>query len=221
MTVLVRCAVFALLGVATWKVYGVRERLAHADADPAAVASLEERLRSLPLAVGDYRGAEEPMDTEMIRQAGADCYTSVRYRDPQGNEFRVYIGGSIANEENFHAPTYCMPSHGWENVDESTIPFTAYAVGTAEPRMRRMLAQKGASQQLIYYWFQAGRRIADHDLAVRWFRFLDLLADEPFRPTLIVTIYMPVKKDVQRTEEAAAKFLHAMGPHLHAAISGD
>ena len=49
-----------------------------------------------------------------------------------------------------------------------------------------------------------------------------LLANEPFRPTLIVTVYAPVPESFEKTERAAAEFLQAIGPHLrNAFLSGD
>jgi EpsI family protein len=214
----VRAGVLLLLGFAAWKVHGIRGRLAQDDSDPAATAALGASLASLPRQVGPYAGEEEPVAAAVVETAGADVYASIRYLDPAGRSFRLYIGGSIRNRENFHAPNYCMPAAGWETLEDSTVPFRAYPAANGEPTMRRLLLQYGSQRMIVYYWFQAGTRVANHEFAIRYFRFLDLLADEPLRPTLIVTLYMPVVGGIEETEEAAQEFLEALGPHLRSAI---
>jgi EpsI family protein len=214
-----RILLLGLLGFAAWRVYDVRGRLSREDADPAAVERLRTSIESLPLVVdGRYHGQRQPVDEEIVRQSGADSYVSIAYRDGEGNRFRLYVGGCVRNQENFHAPSYCMPASGWESLEENTVPFEAFPVRSKAPRMRRLLLQKGTQKMVVYYWFQAGDRLADHEWSVRWFRFLDLLADEPLRPTVIVTLYATVSDGFRQTERAAADFLGTIGPHLRSAL---
>lgn len=221
MTLIVRILVPSLLALAVWQVHSVRSQLASEDADPAAVAQLRASLTNLPLVLEDgrYVGTPAPVEPEIVRQAGADSYASVSYKNAQGNSFRLYVGGAIRNQENFHAPSFCMPASGWELLDEGTVPFSCYPSATHEPTMRRLLLQLGNERMLVYYWFQAGNRIANHEWMIRWYRFLDLLAKEPFRPTLIVTVYARVVRDVEQTEEATQEFLRSVGPQLRASIA--
>jgi EpsI family protein len=203
-----------VLAVASWKVYEVRAELAREDADPAAVSRLQERLSRIPLVIeGGYRGKPHPMSLETARQAGADTFASIDYDDARGNRFQLYVGGAVRNQENFHAPSYCMPATGWELLEESTVPF-AYPVRQEGARMRRLLLQYGNNRMVVYYWFRAGGAIADHEFVVRWYRFLDLLAGRPLAPTLIMTVYAPVPEDLPRTERELRSFLGAIGPTL-------
>jgi EpsI family protein len=132
--------------------------------------------------------------------------------------FRLYVGGAIANDENFHPPSYCMPAAGWEVLEEGTTRFTAYPTDS-DARMRRLLLQHGRERMLVYYWFQAGDRFADHEWTVRLGRFVDLMRGSPLRPTIILVLYAPVGLDVATTEAAANEFLRTAGPHLHQAVS--
>jgi EpsI family protein len=218
-----RILLLGLLALVAWRVHDVRARLSRGDADPAAVERLRESLESLPLDVGGrYAGVSQPVQQDIVEQSGADSYVSLDYSDGEGNRFRLYVGGCVRNEENFHAPSYCMPASGWESVEENTVPFVAFAVQSQAPRMRRLLLQKGTERMVVYYWFQAGDRLADHEWWVRWFRFLDLLADKPLRPTLIVTLYAPVLDGFQETEQKATEFLRMIGPDLRSAfLSGE
>ena len=174
---------FLLLGSAAGAVYVMRHRYESGDADPAAVAALKARLASIPLEIGegDYRGREFEIDMEVIRESGADCFASVAYEDAADGSYRIYIGGSVGRQETFHAPTYCMPGSGWEILEQGTTDFDAYPVPNDEPTMRRMLLQYGNSRMLVYFWFQAGDQLADHEWSVRYYRFLDLLASAHLR----------------------------------------
>jgi EpsI family protein len=210
----VRSIVVLALLVASWQVHRVRAQLSREDADPVIVAALTKRLASLPLTLdgGRYRGERVRISDQMADQSGADIHETIDYTDENGNSIRLYIGGSIKNQENFHAPSYCMPGAGWEIVEQGTSPFRAYEVAGAS--MRRLLLQYGSQQMVVYYWFQAGPRIASHEWTIRYYRFLDLLASEPLRPTLIVTVYATVFRSVADTETGVANFLRAVGPSL-------
>ena len=85
--------------------------------------------------------------------------------------------------------------------------------------MRRLSLQKGRQKMIVYYWFQAGDRVANHEWAIRWYRFLDLLVDKPFRPTMIVTLYVDVRDSIDTAEARAMQFLRTMGPHIDRALA--
>jgi len=220
----IRLLVVVTLGAAAWKAYAVRERLGSGEPDPAVRQSLREALDAIPLDLPEagYRGSRVELSAELVASSGADRCVAVDYTGRDGREVRLYVAGSVGNEENFHAPSYCMPSQGWEILEQTTVPFDAYPVATESPRMRRLLLQYGDQRMLVYYWFQAGDRVADHEYWIRWVRFLDLFRNVPFRPALIVCLYVPVVRDVEATEKVAGEFLNAVAPRLqHALAAGD
>ncbi|MEE8105790.1 MAG: exosortase C-terminal domain/associated protein EpsI [Planctomycetota bacterium] len=213
------CLVLVLVAT-SFAVYNVRSRLASSDADPAEVAKFKSRLDKIPLelADGEFHGRRVKTDPQIVKAAGADSYTTVDYVDNPGHQYRIYVGGSIRNSENFHAPSYCMPAQGWEILKQDVVPFTAYE-DAGDATMRRLIAQKGRHKMLVYYWFQAGDRFADHELYIRWYRFLDLMKGGELPPTLIVTVYVDVHNSVVETERRAAKFLRSIGGPLREAVT--
>lgn len=221
LTVLLTIAI-VVLGLGTAEVYAVRGRLAAGDADPAIEAWMRERFATFPveLAGGRYRGRPLDISRYVEEASGTDIRLQNRYVDADGGFlFDVFLGGSIRNEENFHSPTYCMPASNWVIDDESITTLPVYGDEAGAVSIRRLLARKdgeNATQMLVYYWFQAGDRVADHAFKIRWLRFLDLLRGEPFRPTLIVSAYAPILpgKELGETEKALREFLEALGPHL-------
>lgn len=216
-----RAFVVLALGASAVQAHRVRARLAAHDADPAAVTRLSEGLKSIPLVLdgGRYEGSEYPLSPRVVRLSGADVFLSTQYRASNGSLFHLYVGGSIANDENFHAPSYCMPEAGWEVVEEDTVPFDAYSVADEEPRMRRLFLQRGDGRMVVYFWFQAGSRLADDEWRVRFSRLKDLTTGEPLRPTILLVLYAPVAAEREATETEAREFLRAVGTHLKQAIS--
>ena len=72
---------------------------------------------------------------------------------------------------------------------------------------------------LVYYWFQAGDRLAGNEWDVRFRRLLDLLAGHDLPPTLIISVYVSVEDDVSAADAAAKRFLAGLAPYLRAATS--
>jgi len=204
-------AVLALT-VSSYAAGSVRTRLGDANVDDAAVARMSAAFGSLPLAFGEYRGERRVWDERTVRGSGADAYGSVRYKDANRGTYDVFVGGALRNDENFHAPNVCMPSAGWE-----TLSAAESALNGAP--MQRLVLQRGEERMVVYYWFQAGDRLAGNEWAVRFYRLLDLLRGEPLSPTLIVSVYVPVEDDVAATDKATRRFLAALAPDLRVATS--
>jgi len=223
MKAIVRILSLLLLAVATFLVWSIRTNIASSEADQRAVQKLKRTIGDLPLVLdrGRYHGEAYAMNEQMVRSAGADTFASRIYSDSEGHRFQLYIGGNLGNEENFHAPSYCMPAQGWETLEDRPVPFLAYPVDRADPTMRRLRLQYGQQHMLVYYWFQAGAALADHEWWVRIYRSLDLLLGRPLVPALIITVYVPVLDNEQETELAAQEFLRAIGPHLEFALTGE
>jgi EpsI family protein len=210
-----------VLALAAVGVHHVRARVADVPADTDAVARMRDAFSGLPLEVGQgaYHGEPVEWDREIIRRSGADAYGAVRYQDGEGRIYQVYIAGALRNSSNFHAPNVCMPSADWETLAAQSVPFAGPPVTGTSPRMQRLLLQRGEDRMITYYWFQAGQRPAGGEWTVRFYRLLDLLENEPLAPTMIVSIYVPVRGSIESTEAAATHFLSEIGPHLREATA--
>jgi EpsI family protein len=213
-----------LLALAVVAVYLVRDRVLSADAPPARIAQLGERLAGLPLQLDDgrYDGERYEISPQVIEASGADAYVACAYRDEKGATYRVYIGGAIRNRESFHAPNYCMPAAGWEIVSQQSVPSP---MGDTDARLRRLDLRKGDARMLVFYCFQCGRRQTDDDLVARWYRFLDFVSasfglfdGDPIQPTMISTIYVPYGGSTEDADKRARRFMKAIRPALLSAV---
>ncbi|MHC4817593.1 MAG: exosortase C-terminal domain/associated protein EpsI [Planctomycetota bacterium] len=214
-------AAVAVLALAAVGVYHVRARVADVPDDADAVARMRDAFSGLPLDVaqGAYRGEPLEWDEEIIRRSGADAYGAVRYEDGDGRVYQVYLAGAVRTASNFHAPNVCMPSADWETLAAQSVAYTGDPVAGTSARMQRLLLQRGEDRMITYYWFQAGTRPAGGEWTVRFYRLLDLLRNEPLSPTMIVSIYVPVRGSIEATEAAARGFLSTIGPHLREATA--
>ena len=125
-----------LLVVSSFYVYRFRARLGGENIDATTVASLQKSFNRLPASLDGMRSELHEWNAETIKASGADVYASrVYYRDQ--HSFRVYLGGSMRSNDNFHSPNICMPSQGWESLEDKLIPRED---GNA---VRRLLLQRG------------------------------------------------------------------------------
>jgi EpsI family protein len=209
-------AVVALAGTAVGA-HAARGRLGAPDTEAADAAQMQARFLALPRDVDAYRGEPRTWDERTVRASGADAYAAMRYADPEGRSYDLFLGGALRNDDNFHAPDVCMPTAGWETLSDEDVQLAAPAL-TA----RRLLLQKGAERMFVTYWFQAGDRPAADEWAVRFYRLLDLLRGRALTPTLIVSVYVPVAGDDADAAAASERFLVALAPHLRvASAAGD
>ncbi len=214
-----RGLVVLLLATGLLGVYLIRARLGDLPSREEGAAGLAASLSRLPLEVGEgaYRGEPVRFEEKVIEASGADAYVSAMYSDGEGRSYQVYVGASLGNDENFHAPNVCMPAAGWEALENDTVD---YGGDEQDPgaRMRRMLLQRGNEKMLVFYWFQTGGHRAGTEWGVRLRRLRDIFGDlfggAPLAPTQICTIYIPLVGGAPETEEAARRFLRAIGSHL-------
>jgi|GEM_PF-555070 len=194
----------------------IRSRLGGERVDAGAAARMQAEFTRLPREIpdSDYRGRPVEWDAKTIRNSGADAYGSMLYEGKDGRTYQVYFGGALRNNDNFHTPNVCMPAAGWEMLSQTKVPFDAYPVDRKNPRMQRMLLQRGTRQMLVYFWFQAGTRLAEDEWTVRYYRLLDILHGSRLSPTLIVSLYVPIAGGVEETDRAAHEFLDSIGPNL-------
>jgi EpsI family protein len=200
------------LAVTAFGAHAARGRLGAPDTQAADAARMRAGFAALPREVDVYKGEPRTWDERTVRASGADAYGAMRYVDPQGRSYELFLGGALRNDDNFHAPDVCMPTAGWETLSAADV-----RLGTPGVTARRLLLQKGAERMIVLYWFQAGDRLAADEWTVRCYRLLDLLRGRDLTPTLIVSAYVPVEGDEAAASAASERFLAALAPHVRAA----
>lgn len=221
MTTLVRSVVIGLLVLTGWRVHDLRAYFSGQEPEQARVARLQARLDAIPLRIEGMGAAAQSsrLSEEIIDRSGAHAHVMLHFTPTGGGSHVLYVGSALFLKGYFHAPKGCMSSRGWDVQEDTTVPFDAYPVASEEPRMRRLLLRRGLEQLLVYYWFQSAGRVGDDVGATHYFRFFDLLRNEPAKPVHIVSVYTSVERgEVEAAEARARRFLDAMASHLRAAI---
>lgn len=130
---------------------------------------------TFPLEMGEWHGERTFLEKTVIEQLSVDDFIVANYRRPQDlQRVGLYIAyyksqraGSAA-----HSPQSCLPGGGWKIEEFETRPLN-------EPGLpknlvaNRVIITKGASRQLVYYWFKQRDHYITSSYAAKWHIFLD------------------------------------------------
>ncbi len=118
---------------------------------------------SLPLMMGEWRGAELPIDAEIIEWFdNPDLALQRQYTNARGETVRLTIIGS-RGAKSFHifehTPATCYPLSGWDMVDEG---LEVVEIRDGKITVRRGVAQNGDDALVVLYWYlwESPRRAA-------------------------------------------------------------
>ena len=122
-----------------------------------------------PREIAGWSGITTALEPRIETALGADDYLAAFYSNPEetaGVDFFLSYYRTQTEGEVIHSPEACMPSAGWEvfSIDPVTVELPGTRFGSVE--LNRAVIQKGAEQQLVYYWFEGrGRRAASEFVA--------------------------------------------------------
>jgi EpsI family protein len=135
-------------------------------------APLATPLASLPLELGGYTGRERGMSEGEVAVAGVSDYVFRIFGPDSAPAFSLYIGyyDRQVKGRTIHSPRNCLPGAGWQTVEFAAVPLL---IADRQVTVNRYVLAKGASQALVYYWYQGRGRVAHDEYRVKW----DLLAD--------------------------------------------
>ena len=180
-----------------------------------------------PLQLGDWVGQRSTLEQIYLDKLQLDDYVLTNYVD-QGAEgaqhsinFYSAWNNSQRKGESGHNPRECLPGDGWKitSLDQVTIPDAR--VGTVPLRINRVMIEKGASKQLVYYWFQQRGRVITNEYMVKWYLFWDALTRQRTDGALVrFVITVPDGKSVEQVEQVLQGFVRTLAPRLDAFVPG-
>lgn len=130
--------------------------------------------KQFPTQLGDSTGTDIPIDQDTLEVLGHGDFLHRVYRDSENaapiDLFIAYYRSQRAGETP-HSPQHCLPGSGWTPVQNQRI---LLATPGHEPfPANRYLIAKGASRQLVLYWFWAH----DRGVASEWWAKYYLVND--------------------------------------------
>jgi exosortase D (VPLPA-CTERM-specific) len=126
------------------------------------VEARQERSRfaEFPTRLSQWRGHPSLLDIETEKSLGLDDYILSDYSRSDGQTVNLYVAyyATQRTGESPHSPTVCIPSGGWAITKLQEIK---YANRGEQQPLNRVIIEKGAAKEVVYYWFEErGRKLA-------------------------------------------------------------
>ncbi len=119
------------------------------------------RFVEFPMQIGNWHGNPSVLDARTTKVLGLNDYLLSDYSRTNGDTVNLYVAyyASQRSGESPHSPTVCIPGGGWEITKLQAANYVVR--GKAQP-FNRVIINKGADRELVYYWFdERGRMIAN------------------------------------------------------------
>ena len=137
---------------------------------------LAQPLNTIPMAVGDWRGTEDPaMRSDILAALDATSYLSRTYQ--RGSQsvslFIAYYANQKAGES-MHSPKHCLPGSGWEflSFGEKDVPLAGRTI-----RVNQDIIQKDGARMALIYWYQSRRRVIASELGAKLYLIRDAVVE--------------------------------------------
>lgn len=128
---------------------------------------------TFPKQIGLWKGTEHFFSDEIYNFVGVDDSALINYSNPPENEIQLYIGyyKSQRKGDMIHSPKNCMPGSGWE-ITSTTYENIETKDGETI-RIIKLILEKGAEKQIVFYWFHGRGRIVDSEYKQKIYLVID------------------------------------------------
>jgi exosortase D (VPLPA-CTERM-specific) len=130
------------------------------------------RFIAFPERVGPWQGHALLLDPDTERTVRPDDYLFSDYKGFDGQAVNFYVGyyASQRKGDKPHSPSDCIPGNGWKIIK---FEQTAYDDSGVKWPLNRVVIEKNAIKQVVYYWFdERGKKLANEYLT-RWYLLVD------------------------------------------------
>lgn len=162
-----------------------------------------------PLVIGDWKGKRDVMEQIYIDTLKFDDYIMVDYSDDSGNKINFYAAyyGSQRKGESAHSPRSCIPGGGWQIKTHETKNIPLGSAGESM-QVNRLVIQKGAYRQLVYYWFDQRGRTITNEYLVKWYLFQDSIMRNRSDGALVrLVVQVPEGSDLSKADQQLTEFV--------------
>jgi EpsI family protein len=193
-----------------------------ARADRAEPIPIRQTLKQFPMAIGEWRGVQEPpFSKDILAVLGVNDYLTRAYFTPDRAGVGLYIGyyQSQRQGDTMHSPLSCLPGAGWEPLSKAALRVNVDSSPGGPPRdieINRYLIQKGLDKQLVLYWYQAHNRVVASEYWGKFYLIADAVRMNRTDGSL-VRVISPIStaEGGESTAEATAvRFVKSMFPLL-------
>jgi EpsI family protein len=174
-------------------------------------------LRTLPYAVGNWKGQEQQLPEQIVQAVGVSDYTNRVYFRPPDPPVQLYIGyyASQRTGDTMHSPKNCLPGAGWDPISAgyAKIPLTT----AREIVANDYVIQKDLNKQLVLYWYQGRGRVIASEYAGKFWMVTDAISRNRTDGAL-VRLITPIDADETNARMRLISFAQSLFPDLDAVI---
>ncbi len=138
----------------------------------ANIPEVHRPLHEFPATIASWHSEDIPYDAEVVSAIGADDYINRVYSEGTP-PIELYVGyyRDQRSGDRIHSPENCLPGSGWEPIHSARIE-----IGTKGGRpvlVNEYLVEKGASRDLVLYWYQTRWRIIASEYGAKYWLVVD------------------------------------------------
>lgn len=172
---------------------------------------------TFPMEIAEWRGKKERLGTDIVDALNFDDYLMADYLNARGKLVNLYVGYYETQQADKvpHSPRACIPGNGWQISAIGDYTPQGIAVGGHPLRVNRLIIEKGAQRQLVYYWFQQRGRIITNEYLVKWYLFWDAVTRNRSDGSLVRFITTLIPGETQAAaDRRLTKFVNLAAPQL-------
>ena len=173
---------------------------------------------TFPMLLDNWRGREQALEQIYLDVLKLSDYILANYRRPEDRaSVNMYVAyyDSQRKGASIHSPRSCIPGGGWEIADLSETTLEGVDAGGEPLRVNRVIIAKGASKQIVYYWFEQRGRHLTNEYEAKWLIFWDALTRSRTDGALVrVVTPVPEGEDMATAEQRLAEFVRKMYPRV-------
>jgi exosortase D (VPLPA-CTERM-specific) len=179
------------------------------------VIPLAKSFKFFPKTIGDWEGAQQPLEQEIIDELDFSDYVMLDYSDKNQKQINFYVAyyESQRKGESIHSPASCLRGGGWEFKQAGSAKISLN--DGSQIKVNRAVIEKEPIKQISYYWFPFRGRILTNAYEMKIYNFWDALTQQRTDGAL-VRLVTPVYQDetVESAESRLRGFLSEVKPIL-------
>ena len=179
------------------------------------------RFVQFPRSLGPWQGRPVLLEPQVEGFLKLDDYVLSDYQIPNAGAVNLYVAyySSQRKGASPHSPSVCIPGGGWLISKFERTDFADGGPATAFP-VNRVVIERGATKQIVYYWFvQRGRKVANEYWS-KWYLFADAIMMNRTDGALVrVTTPVYAGETEHQADGRAKTFIKDMEPRLGAYLS--
>ncbi len=144
----------------------------------------------------------EPIDERFLDLLGAREVSFRTYVSGGDDRVWVFLGYFDRQKEGsqVHSPKHCYPGSGWAIVAEADV-----VSPWGEGRVKRLRVSDGASERLVYYWFQTADRVLNNVFVLKYHLTRQALLRHP-QDVVFARVSTGVDSGTEKAEELLKEY---------------